>query len=150
MRSISANPLIPADRRHESGQALAETAIALPVVFMLLFATMAFAGWYFSQSMAVVSTSTAGRTAGVRRGNVAAGQQVNRRLLRGVLGNTIGAYLAGDARVTTDSTRRAVIVRLRSSPAVRVPFLGTHVFEVFGGSFTRNWQFYGGPPNPWE
>ena len=113
MRAKLMTRLWPADRRQESGQALAETAIALPVLFALLFATMAFVGWYFSQSMAVVSTSTAARATGVRRGNVAVGRQISDRLLRGVLGDTIGSYLAGGTQVSTDSTRRAVIVRLR-------------------------------------
>lgn len=134
----------------ESGQAAAEMAITLVLFLSLIFATMAIVGWYFSQSAAAVSAATAARASGTGRGDLARGQQENERVLRGVVGSQAGSYLANDTQVSVDALRRAVIVRVRSGPTIYVPIFGSRTFEVFGGSFTRNWQFFGGPPNPWE
>ena len=138
-----------ARRRSESGQTLLETAITLPIVLSLVFGTFALTVWYYQQAAAAVSAANAARVSGIARGDIGVGQQENVRLLTGLAGET-GATFAGSTQVFSDELRHAVIVRTRATNSVRVPFVGTLNLDIFGGSFTRNWQFWPGPPNPWE
>lgn len=138
-----------ADRRRQSGQAAVELAITLPLVMALVFGALAVVGWYYSQSVAAVSAASAARAAAIGRGDLALGQQENERLLAGNLGESGGA-LAGQAQVSVDPLRRAILVRTQAAPSIFIPFLGTYTFEIFSGSFTRNWQFWAGPPDAWD
>ncbi len=129
----------------EAGVAAVEMAITLPVMLGLIFGTLGLAGWYFQQTAVAISASSAARAAGIREGNIAAGQEENLRLLR-----ALGAGdAAGGTDVSVDPLRRAVIVRTEAQSTFSLPFV-QQALQLLGGSFYRRWDFYPGPPNPWE
>jgi Flp pilus assembly protein TadG len=129
----------------EQGQAALELAITLPLLLLLIFGIMVMAGWYFQQTAVAIATASAARAGGIARGNVAVAEQTNAALLK-----AFGAEeVLGSSAVTVDEPRRAVIVETTGQFEGRIPFLNLDL-RLFAGSFARRWDFYPGPPKPWE
>lgn len=132
-------------RHGEMGQAALELAITLPLLLILIFGILVMAGWYFQQTAVAIATASAARAGGIARGNVAVAERTNATLLQ-----AFGAEeVIGSSDVTVDEPRRAVIVETKGQFEGRIPFLNLDL-RLFAGSFARRWDFYPGPPKPWE
>ncbi len=130
-------------RAGERGQAAAEMALILPVMLLMIFGILIVAGWYFQQTVVAIAASDAARAGGIGRGNLAIAQRRNQAIL-----DAFGVDGA-QTEVSVDSARRAVIVRTTGQFEWQLPIFNFNL-ELFGGSFARRQDFYGGPPEPWE
>jgi Flp pilus assembly protein TadG len=130
-------------RAGEIGQAAAEMALILPVTLLVVFGILITAGWYFQQTVVAIAASDAAWAGGISRGNIGLAQQRNQAILDafGVDGT--------QTEVSVDTGRRAVIVRTTGEFEWKLPIFN-FALRLFGGSFGRRQDFYGGPPNPWE
>ncbi len=134
------------DRRRgtgERGQAAAEMALIIPVMVLMIFGILIVAGWYFQQSAVMIAASDAARVGGVGGGNIALAQRRNQAILDAF--GVDGAH----TEVSVDNLRRAVIVRTTGQFEWNLAILNVDL-QLFGGSFARRQDFYGGPPEPWE
>ncbi len=123
-----------------------EMALILPSLLLLIFGAIFIGIWYFKLSATAIAASSAARAGGIARGNVAIAESTNAELL-GAFGVS---EAAGGSEVTIDASRRAVIVRTESNFESGFSLLDYLQLELFGGSFARRWDFYPGPPDPWE
>lgn len=123
------------DLRSQRGSADIELAIVMPlmlavVAFQIVFAV---AGWETLATAAGVPLVA--RSAGAEQGNTAAAI----------------AFLPGPAQAVSvqrgaSGCMRAVQAQLNHSVAMRVPLIDALTVPLRGGSYTRLWKFWAGPP----
>jgi hypothetical protein len=124
------------DRRHlEKGVSSAEFAIVLPVFLGMVFFVfgIAVAGFNVLWTAAVIPVEA--REAGIGGGSL------------GLMDALSLSAEAGSPGVgTSPACQRALLARLDASPSFTVPLFPTVNIRLRGGSVTRNWRFWAGPP----
>jgi hypothetical protein len=126
---------ILSDLRRGRGEAGLEAAIAMPLMMTMLAFVIVYAigGWEILMSAAGVPIVT--RAAGAEHGNAAAAYAVLPSPARS-MGVQYGA----------SGCARAVQSRLSVSDSQRVPLISALLVPLRGGSYTRLWRFWAGPP----
>jgi hypothetical protein len=124
------------DFRKGRGSAGLEAAIAMPLMMTMLAFVIVYAigGWEILMSAA--GTPIVTRAAGAEHGNAAAAYAVLPRPARGMR-----------VQYGASGCARAVQSRLSVSDSQRVPLINALVVPLRGGSYTRRWRFWAGPPD---
>ena len=121
--------------RRPRGEASLEAALAMPLMMTLLafVIVLALAGW----EMLITATGVplAARSASAEHGNLAAAI----------------AFLPGPARDLSvqrgaPGCLRAVQAQLNGADRMPVPLINSLLAPLRGGSYTRLWKFWAGPP----
>jgi hypothetical protein len=149
MKALRARLRLPQRLKDESGVALFEYAIALPVFMMLVFFAIAICWFWWQQNIAVVALHEGTNLDAIHGGAVydlpPTGSERTKAILIAALGAT-----APDFRTAYHINRvegvRSFSGSLNLHHAWNIPLLGWFQYTVKGQSFQRNWQFYGGPP----
>ena len=119
--------------RDERGDGGLESAVVTPIFLMLAMMVLAIAFAAWQMIMAAAATPLVARQASVEQGNVAAAQAA----LPGV---------AAAVRRAPAGCLRAVESTLGTAQAVWIPLVPEFRVRLRGGSLTRLWQFWAGPP----
>ena len=124
------------DRRcWEKGVSSAEFAIVLPVFLSMVFFVFGIALGGFNVLWTATVIPVEAREAGVGRGFL------------GLMGTLSLSAQAGSPSIGTSPTcQRALLAQLEAAPSLSVPLLPAVNIHLRGGSVTRNWQFWAGPP----
>ncbi len=124
------------DRRHcEKGVSSAEFAIVLPVFLGMVFFVFGISLGGFNVLWTATVVPVEAREAGVGRGSL------------GLMGTLSLSGQAGSPSIGTSPTcQRALLAQLEAAPSLSVPLLPAVNIHLRGGSVTRNWRFWGGPP----
>jgi len=124
------------DRHHwEKGVSSAEFAIVLPVFLGMVFFVFGIALGSFNVLWTATVIPVEAREAGVGRGFL------------GLMGTLSLSAQAGSPSIGTSPTcQRALLAQLEAAPSLSVPLLPAVNIHLRGGSVTRNWQFWAGPP----
>ena len=124
------------DRRcWEKGVSSAEFAIVLPVFVGMVFFVfgIALGGSNVLWTAGVIPVEA--RAAGVGRGSPG---------LMDVM--PLSAEAGSPSIGASPVCQRALLARLEASPSLSVPLFPTVNIRLHGGSVTRNWRFWAGPP----
>jgi len=132
-------------RVSESGQAMVEAAIVLPVFFAFFFLLFAIAIWFYSLFLTSVGVPAGARQAGVTNG-AGPGYAIARQVMSFMVPS---ASASGSVRINMEAPgcQRAVYARLNAAPSMRIPLLGNLIMRLRAGSVTRNWKFWPGKPD---
>jgi hypothetical protein len=123
-------------RRHwEPGVSSAEFAMVMPLFLAMVFFVfgIAVAGFNLLWTAAVIPVEA--REAGIGHGSL------------GLMAALSLSSEAGSPSIgTSPSCQRALLARLEASPSFSVPLFPAVNIHLHGGSVTRYWQFWAGPP----
>ena len=149
MKAIIERLRLPRWLKDESGVALFEYAIALPVFMMLTFFAIAICWFWWQQNIAVVAlhegTNLDAIHGGVAYGLPTSGVERTEAILIAALGATAPDFRSA-YRINRVDGVRSISGNLSLQHAWNIPLLGWFQYLVQGQSWQRNWQFYGGPP----
>jgi hypothetical protein len=127
---------IPNRCHWEKGVSSMEFAMVLPVFLGMVFFVFGIALGGFNALWTAAVVPVEAREAGVGRGSL------------GLMDTLSLSAEAGSPSVGTSPTcERALLARLEASPPLSVPLLPEVNIHLRGGSVTRNWQFWAGPPD---
>ena len=121
--------------RKPRGEASLEAAIALPLMMTLLAFVIVYAMSGWEMLISATGVPLVARAAGAEHGNPGAAT----------------AFLPGPAQGLSvqrgaPGCVRAVEAQLNTTDAMRVPLINTLLAPLRGGSYTRLWKFWPGPP----
>ncbi len=121
--------------RRSRGEASLEAAIAMPLMmtFLAFVIVYAMAGW--EMLISATGVPLVARAAGAEHGNPTAATAFLPSPAQG-LGVQRGA----------PGCARAVEAELNVSDGMRVPLINSLLAPLRGGSYTRQWKFWPGPP----
>ncbi len=117
------------------GEASLEAAMAMPLMMTVLAFVIVFAMAGWEMLISATGVPLVARSAGAEHGNAAAAT----------------AFLPSPARDLSvqrgaPGCLRAVEAQLNDSDAMRVPLINSLLAPLRGGSYTRLWKFWAGPP----
>jgi len=144
--------------KDETGAAMFEYAIALPVWLMLIFFAVAVSWYWWQQNIAAVALHE-GTNLDAIHGNAAYGLPANgAQRTKDILVASLGASAADfrhSYRIYSVTGVRSVGGQVSLQHTWNLPLLGLFRYAIRAQSFQRDWQFYGGPPitgpkGPWE
>ncbi len=121
--------------RKPRGEAALEAAIAMPLMMTLLAFVLVYAVAGWEMLIAATGVPLVVRTAGAEHGNPTAATALLPGPAQG-LGVQRGA----------PGCARAVEAQLSVSDEMQVPLINTLLAPLRGGSYTRLWKFWPGPP----
>ena len=121
--------------RKSRGEASLEAAIAMPLMMTILAFVIVFAMAGWEMLISATGVPLVARAAGVEHGNPAAAL----------------AFMPGPAQGLSvqrgaPGCLRAVEAQLNTSHGMRVPLIDSLLAPLRGGSYTRLWKFWPGPP----
>jgi hypothetical protein len=154
VKALKTRLRLPRWLKDESGVAIFEYAIALPVYMMLVFFAIAICWFWWQQNIAVVALHEGTNLDAIHGGGVYGlppnGAERTKAILIAALGASAPDFRTA-YRINRVNGVRSVSGSLSLRHTWNIPLLGWFRYTVLGQSWQRDWQFYGGPPirGPW-
>lgn len=149
MKRLLARIHLPQWLKDESGAAMFEYTIALPIYMMLVFFAVAICWFWWQQNIAVVAlhegTNLDAIHGGAVYGQPPTGNERTKAILIAALGATAPDFRTA-YRINRVDGVRSISGNLNLQHSWNIPLLGWFQYTVQGQSWQRDWVFYGGPP----